>query len=706
MKKLAFALLAATCFVAPAAAADRVALIVANASYDSDPLVNPHRDAQLIADSLREAGFDKIIEAKDLKLADFRTKLDQFKAEAATAEVAMVYFAGHGFEVDKKNFLAPVDAAVKALDDIPRTMVSLDSVKGSVQDAKRLKIIVLDACRNNPWSEVWKDVGGLRTGLAGTEVNQRNLVVVYAAGEGQEADDGSGENSPFAQALATRLATPGMEISHLLRNVHDDVLLATKDAQTPAVYASLSSEPFYFIPPPPEAPAGVTVEDEQKSAAELELEFWKALNELNEPDLYQVYLDKVQNREFAGTFKELAQRKIAKAGGLPAEQPIVRPAAVEAAPPPPCTAGAQMDVFWNGKWYPATAKSAANGGCLIGYDGYDARWDETVTADRMRARQAPAPVSADDKAKLDEIRPLVAEAQKAMAAGDQAGSARAFERAARMGAKVAAGQDIAAAAALLSGTSYLAVGAKDPRNRLRAARMFKLASELGNSGGGAAYAYMLRTGYGVARNEVKGRSVLKTFAEQGDAQAMAEYGQMLLAGQGGPQRVGEGKTFIRRAAEAGNSTGMLYHAQNVRRDKGDAEAAAWYRRAAEKGSAKAMLALGRLQLWSKTMPRDAAAGKQWLAKAAEQMEPQAMYELARLYVRDPATQAQGAKLAGIASAFGHPEHRLFYARLLEEGIGLKKNIERAKTEYQVILATGKRYYKRRAQLELRDLNAL
>jgi localization factor PodJL len=107
------------------------------------------------------------------------------------------------------------------------------------------------------------------------------------------------------------------------------------------------------------------------------------------------------------------------------------------------------------------------------------------------------------------------------------------------------------------------------------------------------------------------------------------------------------------------------------------------------------------------MPRDQAQGMMWLRKAADQMEPQAMFELAQILVREPGTQAEGAKFAARASAFGHPEHRLFYAKLLEEGIGVPKDIEKAKTQYEVLAARGNamssRYYRRRAQLELADL---
>ncbi len=713
MKKFVLALFVMMSLPGAAHAADRVALVVSNSQYaEGSPLANPPRDAQLIAEALKDAGFDRVIEAKDLKLADFKKKLEEFKGEAASAQVALVYFAGHGVEVDRRNYLVPVDAAIRAMSDVDRAMLPLDAIKGTVHEAKRLKMIVLDACRDDPFAQALKDAPGLRTGLANPKHSDNNLVIVYAASEGQVAEDGGqGENSPFAQALATRLATPGMEIDLLLRNVHDDVRLATGTRQSPAIYATLSAEPFYFIPPPPEAPSGVKMEDEQKSAAELELEFWKAVTELDEPDLYQVYLDKVAAREFKGTFSPLAKRKVARAGAVEpilAALPARKAAPAKAAPTPDCVAGARLDVLEDGKWYPSTAKGKdAAGRCEIHYDGYDAKYDIAIGPDRMRAHQPAPPMSAEDKARLEAMKPLVAQAQQEMIASNYLASAQTFEKAARLGAKFEAGRQIGSAAALLSGTHYLVEGGNSPKNRLRAARMFKLASDLGESGGAAAYAYMLRTGHGIAKDDVKARSVLRRYAELNDGISMAQYGQMLMAGQGGPQQVKAGRAFIQRAAEAGNPTGMRYYADRLRREQGDAAAAVWYKRAAEKNDSKAMLALGRLLLLSKDMPRDEAQGMQWLSKAADQMEPQAMFELAQIYVRDPKTQAEGAKLAARASAFGHPEHRLFYAKLLEKGIGLPQNIQHAKTQYQVIMAgnnaMSNRYYRRRAQLELADL---
>jgi TPR repeat protein len=456
----------------------------------------------------------------------------------------------------------------------------------------------------------------------------------------------------------------------------------------------------------------MTPANEVRSPAEIELEFWKAVVELDEADLYQIYLDKVEKREFAGAFTELAKRKLPRAAGS-APIKIAAPAqrvAAKTAPTPPCVAGAKLDVFADGKWYPSTAKGKdAAGRCEIHYDGWDDKYDLAVGPDRMRAPEPQPVVSAEDKARLDLVKPLIAQAQAQASANNYLGAAESFEKAARAAAKIEAGHTIAADAAVLSAVDYLVAGGDSAKNLLRAGRMFKLAAELGDAGGARSYAYMLQIGYGVAKDEGRARRVLKPFAEIGDRLAMAQYGQMLMLGQGGPRELKEGREFIRKSAEGGNATGMLYHAHRLRREQGDAAAAAWYSRAAKKGNTEAMLAFGRLLLWSKEMPRDEAEGKKWLKKAADKNDPHAMFELAQILLRDAATQAEGASLAATASTFGNPEHRLFYAKLLEKGIGVPKDIARARVQYEVLLlprSRTNRYYRKRAQLELADLRGM
>ena len=134
--------------------------------------------------------------------------------------------------------------------------VPLDLLLRSVEGATRMKLVILDACRNNPFLTSMQRSGGTRAvgrGLARVEP-QGDTLVAYAAREGSTADDGDGSDSPFTKALAQRLATPGLEIRLLFGQVRDDVIAATNRRQEPAIYGSLGGQPFYFVPPPQTTP--------------------------------------------------------------------------------------------------------------------------------------------------------------------------------------------------------------------------------------------------------------------------------------------------------------------------------------------------------------------------------------------------------------------------------------------------------------------
>ena len=241
---LLFALLAG----AAPAEARRVALIIANAQYANvAPLTNPLADAKLIEASLRRAGFDDVQTRTNLGKASVEAELRAFGNRAEGADVALFYYAGHGIEAGGQNYLIPTDAKLQRDRDLDIEATRLETVVQVVSSA-RMRLIILDACRNNPFEASMKR--SIRTravsrGLAEIEPEGETLVV-YAAKAGSTAADGDGANSPFAISLARRLPQPGLEIGLLFRSVRDDVLAATGRTQEPFTYGSLSGQAFYF----------------------------------------------------------------------------------------------------------------------------------------------------------------------------------------------------------------------------------------------------------------------------------------------------------------------------------------------------------------------------------------------------------------------------------------------------------------------------
>jgi uncharacterized caspase-like protein len=234
------------------AEARRVALIIANARYaNAAPLANPLADAKLIEASLRRAGFDDVQTRTNLGKAAIEAELRAFGNRAEGADVALFYYAGHGIEAGGQNYLIPTDAKLERdrdLDiDIDIEATRLETVMQVVSSA-RMRFIILDACRNNPFEASMQRSIRTRSvsrGLAEIEPEGETLVV-YAAKAGSTAADGNGANSPFATALARRLPQPGLEIGLLFRSVRDDVLAATGRTQEPFTYGSLSGQAFYF----------------------------------------------------------------------------------------------------------------------------------------------------------------------------------------------------------------------------------------------------------------------------------------------------------------------------------------------------------------------------------------------------------------------------------------------------------------------------
>jgi uncharacterized caspase-like protein len=255
--------------VAPSAVANqgrRIALVVGNSAYRNVPeLLNPLHDADPVAAALRAIGFETVTLTNNATHQMLSNALRTFAAEAEQADWAMLYYAGHGIEVNGVNYLIPVDAKLAVDRDVEFEAVPLDRIMTALEGAKKLKLILLDACRNNPFAPQMRHTAAPETadnrstagGTVGTRSIGRGLgeikvtgatLVVYAAKGGQVALDGEGADSPFAVAVMQRIATPGVEINKIFRLVRDDVMEETAGRQEPYTYGSLPGrEDFFFV---------------------------------------------------------------------------------------------------------------------------------------------------------------------------------------------------------------------------------------------------------------------------------------------------------------------------------------------------------------------------------------------------------------------------------------------------------------------------
>jgi tetratricopeptide (TPR) repeat protein len=236
---------------APPSGPRKVALIVGNGAYKNvQQLDNPPRDAKLIADTLRSLGFATVTLAPDLTRDKFFAALQEFGSAAEKADWAVVYYAGHGMEIGGVNYLIPVDAKLATDRDAETQTVALEQVIAAVSGARKLRLVLLDACRNNPFEKTMQRTIALKLvskGLSNIEP-EAGFMVVYAAKHGETALDGDARNSPFATVLARDLKEPKVEVRKLFDIVRDDVWAATKHAQQPFTYGSPPGrEDFYFV---------------------------------------------------------------------------------------------------------------------------------------------------------------------------------------------------------------------------------------------------------------------------------------------------------------------------------------------------------------------------------------------------------------------------------------------------------------------------
>ena len=245
-------------FAAASASADgkRVALVVGNSAYRNVPeLPNPANDAGAVAAALNRLGFSVTLIA-NASFEEMRRGLIALGREAAGADMAVMYFAGHGMEISGENWLIPIDAELKKDIDAENEAISLRSVMLQVSNTTSLGLVVLDACRNNPFAAKMHRALALRAATAGGLGRIEpvgNVLVAYAARDGTTALDGDGRNSPFTAALLHNIETPGIEVTFMFRNVRDDVMEATRNEQQPFVYGSLSRRAIYLAGDPPSA---------------------------------------------------------------------------------------------------------------------------------------------------------------------------------------------------------------------------------------------------------------------------------------------------------------------------------------------------------------------------------------------------------------------------------------------------------------------
>ncbi|MEN8216039.1 MAG: caspase family protein, partial [Pseudomonadota bacterium] len=225
----------------------RVALVIGNGGYRFAPLRNPENDAKDMADALRKLDFEPVIHLENASWAEMDKAVEDFSKELGKGTVGLFYFSGHGIQIDSKNYLIPADIKRLSVRNVKHRSISADEVLTAMEEVDNtMNIIILDACRDNPFESAYKSYKRGR-GLAGMMDAPTGSLIAYATSPGKIAADGVGRNSPYTKAILEFIAKPGLAIELMFKRVRNAVRKQTRNRQTPWESSSLQGKDFYFV---------------------------------------------------------------------------------------------------------------------------------------------------------------------------------------------------------------------------------------------------------------------------------------------------------------------------------------------------------------------------------------------------------------------------------------------------------------------------
>ena len=299
----------------PSEAEPRVALVIGNSDYGAEmgKLPNPANDAALMAKTLKQVGFDVITvtNADQNKMKQAIKEFGRKLTSAGAQTTGLFFYAGHGLQFDGENYLIPVHAAIEQEGDVDVEAIPASMVLKQMDfSGSAVNIVILDACRNNPLARSMRSTGG---GLAEMKERPTGSFIAYSTAPGQTAVDGKGKNSPYTEALASAILTPGAGIEDIFRNVRGKVLKVTDQKQVPWDASSLTA-PFYFMPGNGNGSTPVAATEAPSPPDE---KYWDNVKDSKSAGDYEAYLKKYPDGEFADLAKsriaDLKQTKVASA---------------------------------------------------------------------------------------------------------------------------------------------------------------------------------------------------------------------------------------------------------------------------------------------------------------------------------------------------------------------------------------------------------
>ena len=617
-------------------AAQRVALIVGVSKYDKVPsLNNPAKDAKLVQATLQKLGFT-VRMLNDPTRADLIEGLGLFEEDARDSEAAVIYFAGHGAMLDGVNYLLPKDAVSTNKSSLTGSAVEAARLGQAVTGAKSVRLIILDACRNNPVAS--RSIGGNSRGLVReTSKTSTQVVTLMAAGPGEVALDGATANSPFAIALTQGLTRPGMTVGELPGYVQAEVERLTESAQTPDLQGIWPNVHWSFDPNGPVKAVVVAGADPGKIKWEKDQVFWQSIKDSDDPADFKAYMEAQDRGEISGSFRKLAVNRIRAIDKLP---PGSFQVASRSTLPGQDLVVAARDAFGRGDYRSAardwtTAANAGNGAAMynlgvMSLSGRGATKDIAAAARWFKASAGAGHSGGMVNWGLCLLNGFGT-------AKDEAGGFTWIRTAANKGSANAMG--------LLAEAYYRGRGiAVDPR---QGAGWLQKAVDAGDGPSIAQLADAYDRGEGVPRDGKRAFSLYQRAALAGDTEAMVHVGYAYEDGEAVGKDDIQAATWYQRAAEAGNSEGMsslavMFEAGSGL-DQDYARAAEYYRAAAGQGDARGYLGLGSLTARGAGVRANPVEAVRLFQQAADRGSGLAMRNLAIMYETGQGVRADRAK---------------------------------------------------------------
>ena len=702
------AFLALFVFLSPnsALADKRVALLIGNSAYTAvSQLTNPPHDVDTMKAAFESAGFDKVDTVFDLGHDALIRALRAFEDDSQGADVAVVYYSGHGMEMNGENYLIPVDAKLQSDRDVEDEAVSLDRVMRSVDNAKRLKLIILDACRNNPFAASMKHVKGTKgvdKGLARVEPQDADTLIAFAAKAGTVASDGDDGNSPFAAALAKRLIEPGVDIRLALGNVRDDVMAATNRRQEPFAYGSLGGGQIILskieikvevTPPPVQTYQMPGINPCADAAAH-----WAEAQKFDRLEFYKRHLALFGQCAFADFAKlKIEEKEEQLKSGTTAPEDAVKLATLPTQQPPAGTA-------------PTTECDR------LAADPEDG--DRVAEPVSFATLDAPAAVNACKEATkqysttgrlflqlgvaLDKSQDYPAAVQAYQRAVDL-GSIRAIRYLAdKYDAGSGVTQDLDKAFSLYSRSVekgdpkafndlgfYYQNGMGTAKDAAKALDLYRQGSEKGDPKATYNYGYMFENGVGTTQDYAEAARQYQKAAALGHASATAELGYLYEQGLGVSADATKAAELYQKGSDLGSdsatdSLGYLYQ-RGVGVSKDLSKAVELYQKAADHGYAAGIRNLGFMYDMGYGVDKDQAKAAELYRKAGDQGDATALYNLGYLYQYGEGVTADLPKAAELYQQAADKGNLLATDSLgfmYQKGLGVQEDLLKAAELYK------------------------